>query len=300
MSTLQLRFAFRLSVANICFFSSWLMADVYAGPKLVEEYHYDFKGGGDLPPVLEFFGPNCRESISTDEQGARFFLPAGRKSADGGGISCKFAVCGDFQITLAYEILQVTAAGKKGCGALIWISHGASEREAASWARHEFSKDAQPAYQVYRRSVLYGGKSKHSSKEFPTRSTIGQLRLVREGRYLHFSSAEGLMGDFHEFFKDEFGEGDLSILRFAASPGSRDSILDLRFLGIEIRAEKLTGAPRPESKENNLLWYVIWFGALTVVVVVVGVILRKWIAWKKVNRNISTLSSNPRAPASES
>jgi hypothetical protein len=195
-------------------------------------------------------------------------------------------VWGDFEITLAYEVLdaKVVADGKEttkgGCGVLIWLDQGKPATEAASWGRHVFVGDDQPGYQAYRRSGPANGAAKHRREPFPGAPQAGRLQLVRKGSVLSFRAAQGQSTDYKEYFQDEFGTGDLSTIRFAASPGGKASAFDVRLLELQVRAEKLPGSPRVVEEGGMVLWATLLVAGGSVVILVLFILLRKRAAGK--------------------
>jgi len=82
----------------------------------MREIHQDFRAGSRLTPGLKMFGPDLDRTARRDGKGLRITLRKDRKTKGAVGIETQFSISGDFEITLAYEILSVNKP-KSGMGA---------------------------------------------------------------------------------------------------------------------------------------------------------------------------------------
>src|SRR5688572_3210013 len=93
---------------------SLLVPSVHAqlGGAKEEEYYQSFKGNPDKSEGWQRIGPEGEQCVKFEVQGLRITLPAGHEGKrEDTGVVRGFAVKGDFEITLGYEILQEPAAG---------------------------------------------------------------------------------------------------------------------------------------------------------------------------------------------
>jgi WD40 repeat protein len=172
-----------------------------------------------------------------------------------------FTVHGDFDMTLAYEILKEETPTKGyGVGvALLGMLDSQKQIGLAVGRRLRTSG----------RAVFTGG-----TKFIPCTSTAGRLGLRRVGPVVHFLAAEGDSAELIELDQQEVGTGDLEWVRVAGTAGESESALDARLLDFTVRAEQLPGLPDAEgSSRSNAL---AWVASAAVIVLALGLGLIAW------------------------
>jgi WD40 repeat protein len=232
-----------------------------AGPasdKLQAVFHQDFRTIDlNSQQVLRAVG----SELHRDDRGVRVTLPAGQGILPHTGFVTNFTVRGDFEMTLAYEVLKEEKP-VKGFGVSV-----------AMFAM--LDSQTQTGFAVARRLNTYGHVFFTGSRKYiPCTSTAGRLCLRRVGPVVHFLAAEGDSPEFIEFDQQEVGTGDLEWVRVAGTAGESESALDARLLDFTVRAEQLPGLVGAEapSRSHALVWVVF----ATVIIVVFGLGLNAW------------------------
>src|SRR6202043_1266923 len=107
------------------------------------------------------------------------------------GLVSRHGIRGDFEITMAFEFLQVdkpTAGGGAGVG--IYITMASPAKEAATIAR-VVRPSGEHVLVIHRATTSADGKRQHRGDDFGTTLRSGRLRLVRTGKLLSYQIAEG-------------------------------------------------------------------------------------------------------------
>src|SRR5262249_2237045 len=78
------------------------------GQQLRKEFSQDFRGRRPLHPALTLIGPDAEDTARLDIEGLRIPLPANRPVKQAVGLATTFALVGDFEFTVAYELFSAT------------------------------------------------------------------------------------------------------------------------------------------------------------------------------------------------
>jgi hypothetical protein len=257
-----------------------------------QEFSVDFRTGQALPPALKLFGPNPARFVKQEAGGLRVTFPANRPGKQPVGLSPRFAVGGDFEITLRYEILvaQQPETGY-GVGTNIYLVVGKPLVEAAGLARYEHPKKGS-VYVINRTWVAHQDKVRQHIKTVPTQVKTGQLRLKRSGAILHYLVADGPSSTFRELHQAKFSPDDLQTVRFTANTGGARAALDVRFLELTIRGAHLPNEAVPPKRSWG---WVVWLLLSGGVVAVTGTtVVMGWLWWRRKAPN--RLRTSPRRP----
>jgi hypothetical protein len=208
------------------------------------EFTRSFRGRGYAAEQFRPTGANTPRVIRADAQGLRITLPANHGSKLPVGLVPRFGVRGDFEITMAFDILRVDrpTAGN-GAGLSVYITMASTTREAATigW---QSRPGGEKVFFSHRASTPVGGKRKHrGGKPLATAALSGRLRLVRRGVMLSYQVAEGEADTFQELYQSELGDGDLDGVRFAAESGGSPTGVDVRVKSVRVRADDLPAEP---------------------------------------------------------
>lgn len=220
-----------------------------APPARGQELRHDFRNTEVLPPVLQLFGRDARKLATLEPEGLRIRLPAERENlAAGVGVAPSFPLTGDFEITIAYELLAVEppTAGR-GSGVTIYVEVGAPMQAAATLARVSHPKKGE-GYIVWR--ALRDGQGKiNDPVQFFAAEDVrsGRLRLSRVGATLRYLVAEGDSDAFRALSQAEFLAGETLPPRFAANSGNSPTAVDIRLRELQIHAASAPDSvPTPE------------------------------------------------------
>jgi Protein of unknown function (DUF1583) len=211
------------------------------------EYTQTFRGRPYDPQHFRTTG-NARRAIRVEPQGLRITLPADAGPKPATGLVWRSGVRGDFEITLAFEILRADKpATGNGAGVSIWITMASSTKEAATIGRL-VRPSGERVFFSHRASTPAGGKRQHhGGKPLTTEALSGKLRLVRKGTTLSYLAAEGEGSVFRELYQTELGAADLETVRFAADSGGSPTAVDVRLKAVNIRADDFGPATPPPS-----------------------------------------------------
>jgi hypothetical protein len=220
----------------------WTVSQVLAAPGA--DFVRAFRGRGYEPQQFLTTGANTSRVIRADGQGLRITLPANHGSRMPVGLFPRFGVRGDFEITMAFEIVRVDrpTAGN-GAGLSLYVTMASATQEAATlgW---QFRPGGEKVFFSHRASTPAGEKRRHrGGKPLATAALSGQLRLVRRGVLLSYQVAEGESSVFQELYQSELGAEDLDGVRFAAESGGSPTVVDVRVKGVRIRADDLPPEP---------------------------------------------------------
>jgi serine/threonine protein kinase/DNA-directed RNA polymerase subunit RPC12/RpoP len=215
-------------------------------PKLgivTKEFYYDFRNKDKLDENFRLAGSDAAKRIKFEPEGLRITLPADRKSSTAIGVAPLFGVQGDFEITLAYEILRTDkpkASGGAGAGLEVYLTTDTPTREALGFDRR-IRPNGLDMYSAARMTTNKQDKRDFISglnlKEIPAVGKSGQLRITRIGANAVLSITEPMSKDFRILYSVPLGSEDLTLLRLAANPGAPGTFVDLRLHDFRVRSE---------------------------------------------------------------
>jgi hypothetical protein len=198
--------------------------------------------------------------MQSDDQGLCIDIPADHVNKLPVGITLKQGLRGDFEITMAFELLQVdTPTSGGGAGVSIYITMVSPSKEAATLARF-VSPSGDQRLVAHRASTPADGKRQHRSETFGAVLNSGKLRLVRTGDLLSYQIAEG-PGEFRELHQTELGTNDVDTVRFAADTGGSSTEVNARINYITIRTDEL-GQARAIPPPSRWLYRAVIAGTL--------------------------------------
>lgn len=181
-----------------------------------ETFQRTFVGEKTGEPMLALSSGDAAKYGKPTPEGFLFSLPKSDTPIASVGLLSQFRVHGDFEITLAYELLEIeTPTTGYGSGASLFVVTASGD--GAAVARCERPKEGS-TYSTDRSSALGTGHDKHETKSAPTHAMKGKLRLIRAGTTLRYLTADD-DGTFEELRRDEFVRGDLTSVLLLADPG---------------------------------------------------------------------------------
>jgi hypothetical protein len=205
------------------------------GPVVVRQ---DFRAADLDPSVLQPLGPG----VDRDGQGLRITLEAGPGPRHHKGFDTTFAVRGDFEVTVSYNVRAADPPETGyGVGIGLYAPIDPAAQDAASLARR-LMPDGTVQF-VSDRMTPAGGRVSHWVQKVASTSPVGRLRLERVGPVLRFLAADGAAAPFVLVDEVEFGAADLPFIRVEGDAGRSESGLDARVRDFTVWAEELPGAP---------------------------------------------------------
>ncbi len=211
---------------------------------LAERIEFPFPEGLDKQPMLRLVGPDVEPMVKVDAQGLRFTVPAERPSSFPVGVESKLRLRGDFEITLAYELLAVPdPAPELGAGLAVRVEFDTPNAFQAHFGRTQ--RPNGPGAGANFTSTGPDGKEIFNGLTYhPVKEAKGLLRLVRTGTQLVYQIADG-GGGFQVLATKEFGTADVIAVRAQCTTGwQTKSGVEVRFASLELRADKIV-VPTP-------------------------------------------------------
>jgi serine/threonine protein kinase len=262
-----------------------------------QEYYQSLKGKPGDDSGLDLFGPEVDQCVLYEPAGLRITLPAGcpgeRPST---GVSTRFHVKGDFEITVSFEVLKEPApaeVGKKQTRVSLEVILDSPQFGVATLSRIITGMEGKTLFQAWQ-SVWngVGGKKRERVDPFPTTAKSGRFRLARTGAVLSYYVAENDAGDFTLLCQYPFSEEDLKAVNLAGSTGDVTAALDVRFTDLRIRAQSLPRLPEAAPPKSGLrVWSLA--ALLGLLFFLVTVPLAVWFAVRRGRRAGQTAEPFP-------
>lgn len=239
-----------------------------------EVFEQDFREGR-LHPALELFGPRSSRTFALDTRGLRITLPAKRRDPAAVGVSPRFRISGDFEITVTYEILsaQKPESGM-GAGVQLWCAIG-GEDPGAVLLGHLVNPRKDSAFVTIARGPPSEEEEPSSLKWFDATGKKGKIRLTRTDSILRFLVAEGATDEFREVRQADVGTEPLRTFRLSANTNNVPAAVSVRLIDLTVRADEMGGAAVQAQRSRSWVFWVMGLGLTTLV----GVGILVW--WRR-------------------
>ncbi len=183
------------------------------------------------------------------------------------GISLRSAVRGNFEVLAEYEILGLTPPSDgHGSGVGLTIESEYPRKIGLTLQRFDIP-DVGPTFTSTRITTSDDGKRQFNPKRVKTDATSGKLRIKREGTKVRAYFTDG-KGDFQELREVDFGDGDLTQVRFVADNGRTNYPLKVLLKNLTVNADDFPSAAASGSFGSGLRRIL-----LIVVVIVIPTVL---------------------------
>lgn len=204
-------------------------------------YQCDFTEGFDNLNLV-ILGRGTTSLIKNSSKGVKTSNPRGLENKFV-GVSPRFIIRGDFEITVDYQIHQWKRS-QEGTLAGISLYLLTEEDQPASAELSHYSKaESDNLYTTFFKSYHKEIEKKGASK-FQGISEAGKLRLKRIGDQLTYAVCDTLDGDtFYELRKTTFSTSDIRLLRFGLKKDDPASAISATFKQIVINASELPLLP---------------------------------------------------------
>jgi hypothetical protein len=247
---------------------------------VTNEFHHDFRGQ-PLPPEFKLF-QTVPESITTDPAGLRIKIE--RMPRWGSGIHTAFGVKGDFEVTLAFEMLQMDrSSSNSDIGLTLCLNPSTGDKDTTTTAMDRF----------FRRSADQGvrwfSRPTKQRVEKSCDDKACRLRMHRTGGVVRFAWAPGTKdGAFEEFGQAEW-PNEIEHVRITLfgnyQPGGG---VEARLIDFHIRANELTNIPVFIAEKGGLAKSVLIGMAITMLMAVVA-----WLFFRHRGQKIVATSDMP-------
>ena len=216
-------------------------------------FHHDFRNQ-PLPGDLKLWNVQNPDYLQFQPEGLLIKVPKTFiiNRGNGVGVQTTFGLKGDFDITLAFDNLQMEAPGSE-VGVGLAIDMTAQNGSNVKHSRVLFPEENKHAI----RSNFWHDKNE-DYKVTLAPETAGRLRFQRTGPTLFYWWAPGTQGDdFKKVFQCELGTSDIKFVRLDVYTGGIPRDVAVRLLDLQIRGQKdgkplstaPPSAPKKQAKE---------------------------------------------------
>src|SRR5262245_38818537 len=155
-----------------------------------------FKGTAEDAKDFAIFGPDAATVVKFEPEGLRITIPTGTPAdRTSVGVASRFAIKGDFEITVRYEVLKEPAAVDSGVqtrlAVAITLDKPNSKQDQAAINYRVIPGKGSQIFAWLSTKDDVTSKPKPLMKGVPAKGKTGQLRMVRAGAMVSFFSAEG-------------------------------------------------------------------------------------------------------------
>jgi serine/threonine protein kinase len=229
-------------------------ADAEVSRKYPHDVYFDFRGK-PLPPELMLTPAGSDRFVRSEPEGLRITLPRNRDDLSPVAVGTRFGIQGDFEITVALEILQAERPRDGfGVGASLFINKVDPPTEGATFGR---------LLRAGGKEVVFWdqgfGKSAEQMQydiDFrPCTDKVLRLRLKREGDQLLYLLGTGLAGEsFEELSPKTFGPKDIQQVLVRVTTGKQPCSVDVRLIDLRIRSGATPANPIAATATPVYLW----------------------------------------------
>ncbi|MCA9003876.1 MAG: DUF1583 domain-containing protein [Planctomycetaceae bacterium] len=205
------------------------------------ELKFSFLGEQFDNEQLVPLGRGMLRLIKPRRDGLSLNLPAGHQVSSV-GISPRFQIRGDFEITASYEVpAWKNPESGYGLGPSLYLRMHDEQESAAMIARLLRPGNKQ----VFSTSVstTIEGKRKFDVKLEEAKQNSGKLKLIRTGSQLKFLFADGPDTEFRELREVELGTADVDLLRLGAQQSDLKTPIQVLWKELSISAEAFPNHP---------------------------------------------------------
>lgn len=224
---------------------AWLIGTCLSwnAPASAAEVTHDFRSRGIDKKLFRPVSPNATRFLSIGESGLLIRLPSKAEVTQPVGLTTRFGVSGDFEVTVAFDGQSLEAPTQgRGAGVGIWFAANNAGSEAAtlSWLT---VPGGQRLFSAHHALTSKSGVRDHSSgPPLPTAATTGRLRLVRNEKTLSYLIAAGSNREFREIHQVSCGHEPIPSIRIALDPGGGSTPMSVRLLWMHVKWDDSTPA----------------------------------------------------------
>jgi hypothetical protein len=243
------------------------------------EFHHDFRGR-PLPVELTPFNAEDGRFFRQEPEGLRIVIPDTWEHAWGGiGFRTSFGLVGDFEATLAFELLHAdTPPQGYGVGLCLY----AAKAGGGGATRCRQRRPGDPPQRLWDHSELgtQKGGAPWYEDTLDCADKSGRLCHKRVGSTLHYLWAPGLeAGPYTELARVDYGDGPVDRIRLAGLTGRQRCNLDVRLLEFHVRSRASDLATQAAASPTRRVW-TLW----AVTAIFLGLGLAAWLAVRRGRR----------------
>jgi len=223
-----------------------------------DEKQAEFKADGANPRLLSTrfgaYGYAPRQTIFLEATGYRFRLPPVNNGAPQTGVYSYFALMGDCEVVVTYELVNVPAPAK-GYGSGVGLALDAGE-DVGRASIQRLQKPGEEGGYALQTNMGKGDAAKEEYRSLPAKARRGKLGLRRVGKELVFLTADTPDGDLQEVDRLPFTDHTIRAVRFFADTGGSPSSVEVRVKDVAIRAGQITGGMPQKVQATSGWWWL--------------------------------------------
>ena len=179
--------------------------------------------------------------IRSDKDGVHL-SSASPKLVNNLGVSPRFKLRGDFEITAAFTVLKSSQpADGFGTGAVIQLNTNSPGPASAVFGRL-CRKDGGQVISTYAATGA-GEERKTVARMFPDKGSSFRFKIARVGSTLTFYAAEPKSDKFRKLVSTEFDTADVNLLRLGMQQSHAEANVEVVWHDLRINADELVGLP---------------------------------------------------------
>jgi hypothetical protein len=220
-----------------------------------DELLIDASNRGVLRTRFATYGYWPRQAILLDAGGLRLRLP-GVAGVPQTGLYSLFALAGDCEATLTYELLDVPSP-QEGYGSGVGLAFDLGEGNGRGAIQRVYRKAQGSGCVLQTVPGVSESGINEVDKFMPAIYKRGRIGLRRLKNELIFLSASAPTDPLQEVDRLPFSDRTIRTVRVFADPGGSPTVLDVRINLLEIRAEEIASGV-PQHVQKGWGWRWLW------------------------------------------
>lgn len=221
------------------------------------DFQQDLRGRLPNDQVLRRIGPFARQGIKAEPAGLRITVPGGHTNAEPTGLATRFGIRGDFEITVAFALLQADRpTGGRGLGLTLELVLESESPIGLVFGRLRRPKEGD-VFAIRSERPPTNDEPAGESPVLAARTWFGKLRVQRMGSSVSCLAADGKATDLQEVGQVELGRTDVRQVRVLADTGGAAGGLSVRLGSLRIRAEELPKSTSPPPATDGPWLFIL-------------------------------------------
>jgi hypothetical protein len=205
------------------------------------------------------YGFRPGQSVLPEADGLRLALPGGVAGVAQTGVYSYFALAGDCEVIVTYELLNIQAP-KEGYGSGLGLAFDAGD-EVGRGAIQRVTKPGEGSGYVLQSGLAKSkGEIKEQYRFVSASAERGQMGLRRVKKDLVFLAADGPDEPLKEVDRMPFTQRTIRAVRLFADAGGSPTAVEVRVREVEVRAEEIAGGEPRLKKGLPRRWW-LWVAA---------------------------------------
>lgn len=244
-----------------------LLLSVTAGR--ADEFTYDFATDAWQPQVFRAVGTKATPPGKQTKEGMLLQAPDATSNKSQVGYASRFAISGDFEITIGFQLLDVPRPETGyGSGLIVTLFKTNNERINFSCS---LKTDGEKKISTALWKKEKSGWKPHVER-IPSAAEQGELKLIRKGATLTFLVKENDALEYTQVRQAQFGTEPITRMEILADTGGDQQPLKTLLTSLSMNADKLphSAAAIPEPQGLLASSWVLYGGIAGIVLVLAG------------------------------